>query len=478
MDPRILVIGAGAAGVAAATRLIAKGYKNLTILEAENRIGGRIHTVPFGANVVDLGAQWCHGEANNVCYQLGSKLNVFDSNTARYENFELTKSNGERVPMEQSEKLMEAMWTILGTHKNELSHYRGSLGSFVLEKFRSFLETPEYGDIDHDTAYQFLEFFHKFENSIESSDSWFDTSGPGYLHYWECDGNPLLNWRDKGYRTIFEILMQRYPLPIAKDAINLEEYTHFNKSVANICWNSGPDQTVSVRCTDNTVYDADHVISTVSLGVLKERYGTLFTPKLPPIKVNAIQGLSIGTVNKLFLEFDKPFWPKDWQGLSLLWTKSDLEAVRSSKNSWMEDVFGFYTVDYQPNVLCGWISGKNGRKMERTSEDEVRKVCMHLLRKFIKNTTIPEPKSFHRTTWYSNPNFRGSYSFRSMTTDLLNTSAEHLALPLTNSCGIPVVQFAGEATHSHYYSTVHGAIETGWREADRLVGLYERKAHL
>lgn len=58
MDPRILVIGAGAAGVAAATRLIAKGYKNLTILEAENRIGGRIHTVPFGANVVDLGAQW------------------------------------------------------------------------------------------------------------------------------------------------------------------------------------------------------------------------------------------------------------------------------------------------------------------------------------------------------------------------------------------------------------------------------------
>lgn len=45
--------------MAAATRLIAKGYKNLTILEAENRIGGRIHTVPFGANVVDLGAQWC-----------------------------------------------------------------------------------------------------------------------------------------------------------------------------------------------------------------------------------------------------------------------------------------------------------------------------------------------------------------------------------------------------------------------------------
>lgn len=58
MNPRIVIIGAGAAGVAAATRLIERGYKNLKILEAENRIGGRIHTVPFGANVVDLGAQW------------------------------------------------------------------------------------------------------------------------------------------------------------------------------------------------------------------------------------------------------------------------------------------------------------------------------------------------------------------------------------------------------------------------------------
>ncbi|XP_058830882.1 spermine oxidase-like isoform X2 [Topomyia yanbarensis] len=478
MNPRILIIGAGAAGVAAATKLIEKGYKNLTILEAENRIGGRIHTIPYAANVVDLGAQWCHGEANNVCYELGSKFNVFDSNSAKYENFILTKSDASQVPIEQSERLMGLMWSILESHKNELSHYRGSLGSFVVEKFRSELETPEYADIDHETAYQFLEFFHKFENSIEASDSWFDTSGPGYLHYWECEGDTLLNWRDKGYRTILEILMKRYPLSAADDPINLEDYTYFNKVVSNICWNSGPDSIVSVRCADNTVYDADHVICTVSLGVLKDRYETLFTPELPAIKKNAIQGLTIGTVDKLFLEFEKPFWSEEWQGVSLLWNKDDLEDIRASKNSWMEDVFGFYIVDYQPNILCGWISGKNARRMERISDEDVRKACLFLLRKFVRNTTIPEPVSFRRTQWYSNPNFRGSYTFRSLTTDLLNTSAEHLALPLSNACGIPVVQFAGEATHNHYYSTVHGAIETGWREANRLASVYERKAHL
>lgn len=58
MDKRIIVIGAGASGVAAATKLVSNGFKNVTILEAGNRIGGRINTIPFGANVVDLGAQW------------------------------------------------------------------------------------------------------------------------------------------------------------------------------------------------------------------------------------------------------------------------------------------------------------------------------------------------------------------------------------------------------------------------------------
>lgn len=478
MNPKIVIIGAGAAGVAAATRLIAKGYSNLTILEAGNYIGGRIRTVPFGANIAELGAQWCHGEKGNVCYEMSAKFNVFGSNTFDYENFILIKSNGERVSLKTSEKLMGLMCSILDLHKNELHRYRGSLGTFVMEKFRLLLDTPNYADIDHETAYQFLEFYHKFENSIEASDSWFDTSGPGYLHYWACDGDNLLNWRDKGYKTILEILMKRYPFPAAPDAINLEKCTIFNKSVTNINWNSDPDNIVSVQCSDHSVYDADHVICTVSLGVLKERYETLFTPQLPALKKNAIQGLTIGTVDKMFLEFEKPFWSKDWQGLSLLWNKDDLDKIRASKNSWMEDVFGFYIVDYQPNALCGWISGKNARRMERCSDEEVVKVCTFLLRKFLKNDAIPEPVKLKRTQWYSNPNFRGSYSFRSMTTDLLNTSAQHLALPLTNACGIPVVQFAGEATHNHYYSTVHGAIETGWREADRLVTLYERKAHL
>lgn len=58
MNKSVLVIGAGAAGYAAATRLLANGFRDVTVLEAGGRIGGRVCTVPFGANVLDMGAQW------------------------------------------------------------------------------------------------------------------------------------------------------------------------------------------------------------------------------------------------------------------------------------------------------------------------------------------------------------------------------------------------------------------------------------
>lgn len=78
-----------------------------------------------------------------------------------------------------------------------------------------------------------------------------------------------------------------------------------------------------------------------------------------------------------------------------------------------------------------------------------------------------------RSKWYTNSNFRGSYSFRSIESDIVKTSAAKLAAPLLRPSGQPILQFAGEATNDHYYSTVHGAVETGWREAKRIIDLFK-----
>lgn len=54
----IIIVGGGSSGFAAASKLLSNNFQNVRILEAENRIGGRVNTIPFGANVVDMGGQW------------------------------------------------------------------------------------------------------------------------------------------------------------------------------------------------------------------------------------------------------------------------------------------------------------------------------------------------------------------------------------------------------------------------------------
>lgn len=77
-DTSIVVVGAGAAGISALSRLVENGYNNVVLLEASDRMGGRIYTVPFASNVVDLGAQWVHGQKGNIVYQMVSGHNLLD----------------------------------------------------------------------------------------------------------------------------------------------------------------------------------------------------------------------------------------------------------------------------------------------------------------------------------------------------------------------------------------------------------------
>lgn len=80
--------------------------------------------------------------------------------------------------------------------------------------------------------------------------------------------------------------------------------------------------------------------------------------------------------------------------------------------------------------------------------------------------------SLSRTQWYTNPHFRGSYSSISVEADALKVSNVDLAEPLLGVNQRPVIQFAGEATNERHIASVHGAIESGWREADLLIKFY------
>lgn len=470
---KVVVIGAGTSGIATATKLLELGFLNVVVVEAEQRVGGRVHTIPFADNVIDLGAQWCHGEKDNIVFELSMKHNLLESTGHVYENYKCVRSNKEVVPDNVSQRLKDIVSDSLVTRQTDLHEFNGSLGSYITEKFYEALRRPENSDIDIAIAKEFFENYQKFENSIEASDTLNDVSGKGYLEYWECEGDILLNWKDKGYLEFLRLLMKSREFGTELGV--LEKHVILGKTVEKIRWrNKNCSQNrIEIKCSDGDIIEADHVVVTVSLGVLKEKHLKLFDPHLPTEKQRAIEGLAFGTVNKIFIEFPWQFWPDDWTGFTLLWREEDVNEIRGTNRAWIEDVFGFYAVNFQPKILSGWIVGANGRHMETLPKDEIIDGCMYLFRKFLE-WYVPTPVSFKTSTWFTNPNFRGSYSFRSIFTEEVCTSARELAKPLMadEPSDKPIVQFAGEATSDHYYSTVHGAVEAGWREANRIAEYY------
>jgi len=128
LDRKIVVVGAGASGVACATKLLELGFQNVLVVEAEDRVGGRIHTIPFADNVIDLGAQWCHGEQDNIVYELTRKQEeeLLESTGPVYDNYECIRSNGEVVPEHVASRLKAIVGDSLVTRQLELRHCSGS----------------------------------------------------------------------------------------------------------------------------------------------------------------------------------------------------------------------------------------------------------------------------------------------------------------------------------------------------------------
>jgi monoamine oxidase len=104
--------------------------------------------------------------------------------------------------------------------------------------------------------------------------------------------------------------------------------------------------TVNTITGMQSVYEADYVLSTMPLGYLKSYYKTLFSPPLPAVKVNAIENLGYGTVNKYWLVFDSPPFGVNGQGLRVLW-RNDVSFQLDSVvrcGYWVRRVFNFILI--------------------------------------------------------------------------------------------------------------------------------------
>lgn len=157
----------------------------------------------------------------------------------------------------------------------------------------------------------------------------------------------------------------------------------------------GRDCNVRVECANGSTYYADHVICAVPLGVLKERHAEMFVPALPQYKVESIEALLFGTVDKIFLEYERPFLNADISEVMLLWDEEDGSADAADvAANWYKKIYSFSKLS--ETLLLGWVSGREAEHMETLTHEAVGEVCTGILRKFLRDPFVPKPK---RCVW-------------------------------------------------------------------------------
>jgi predicted NAD/FAD-dependent oxidoreductase len=237
---------------------------------------------------------------------------------------------------------------------------------------------------------------------------------------------------DRGYRALLEPLAEGIDIRLGEWVSAIDD----------------PGGRVRVTSTRG-IFEADRVVVTVPLGVLKA--GSIaFTPDLPPPVRAAIDRLGMGRFLKAVMRFPERVWPggMDWLG-------------RIAEPAFAEFV-NLSAVTGEP-ILVGFATGAHAERLEGLDDDAVVAEALGAFRAVV-GPDAPAPSDAIVTRWGVDPFAHGAYSFMAVGA----TSADRDAL------GAPVsarLILAGEAASSRYPSTVHGAWMSGETAADRLLSM-------
>lgn len=280
--PRVIVVGAGIAGLAAAQRLRAAGQRVL-VLEARARSGGRIFTSQaWRGPATDLGASWIHGAGPaNPLAQLARRIGARTLSTDMENSQAYDGLGGELRAAEQ--RRLAALRGRIGEllAERELEARDVSLQALVYEAL-SYTERPA----PDQRLIDFLlnsEFEHEYgAASSQLSARWVDAGSAD-------EGEELL-FTD-GYKVLIDHLSTGLDIRLQHEVQEIDY-----QGAAG----------VTVR-TQHGSFSAPQLIVTLPLGVLKTGK-VRFTPALPSRKQIAIEHLGVGVLNKCCLLFERAFW--------------------------------------------------------------------------------------------------------------------------------------------------------------------------
>ncbi len=413
----VVVIGAGISGLAAAKKLKQKGF-TVVILEAQEKVGGRIRTDRSLGVAFDEGASWIHGSKGNLITNLAARsgantfftdddnIGVFDIDGTAYSGNVLT--NAENQFNDALDAVAKAGMVTQSFEQVFNSLYPAQANNRLWKYMLSaFLEFDTAGDI-----------------SKLSSKYFYDDEQFG--------GEDVIV--TNGYDKMTDFLAQGLNVRLNTRVSSVDYSTAKVKVVAN-----------------GNVFEADYVIVSVPLGVLKNG-AIAFSPALPNDKSTAISKTNMGNVNKFLLVWNTAFWDINRQYIGYT-------PETKGKFNYFLNVKKFAPI----NALMTFAFGDYATVTENMSDGSVvDEIMLHL--KNIYGSNIPNPNGLLRTKWSQNINAYGAYSYATNSTT--TADFDTLAKAVNNR-----LFFAGEHTSRDYRGTVHGAYLSGIREADKIINL-------
>ncbi|MGH7787760.1 MAG: flavin monoamine oxidase family protein [Candidatus Binatia bacterium] len=423
------MIGAGIAGLTAARDLVIDGY-DVAILEARDRIGGRIWTSHELGVPADLGASWIHGFEDNPIARLARRHDIKILRTdissvtpARYRSVALHDEDGRRLNDAETVEMSELMADYLdfiaikqqeGVEMSLLAveeAFAASAGFDAERRRRLNFIARTY--LEHEWAGP------RAEVSLLEFDKTLGFAGHDRVF-------------PEGYSQITDRLAEGTHILLDHEVKQID----YSGARVDVLTNHGS-------------FQANHVLVTVPLGVLQA--GRIaFNPSLPRDKREAIRTTRMGVFNKIFLKFDSVFWGDDYE----------LIGYMGSQDSDWPEIVNFHKIAGLP-VLLAFSAGTAGEQNERRSDAELVVCLMDCLRKMY-GPNIPQPSGHLITRWNQDPFSLGSYSYTPV--GAKQSQRRQIGTPVENR-----VFFAGEATSQFFPSTVHGAFLSGVRAAYEIV---------
>ncbi len=430
-----VVIGAGFAGLAAARELGSAGRRVL-VLEARDRVGGRVRTldgpdlpVPF-----ELGGEFVHGSPA-VTLQLlrEASIPLVDTVEGRFvfEDGALREPGAD--PFEDGSRLFREAAAALAAHDE-------SVATFL----RRYEGTPREGAARW--ARMMVEGFDAADPEIASARAIaLEWSGGASLSHDQY--RPL-----GGYARLL-----RYLLDTFAEGVHLRLRT----AVTQCAWDGEEARVDAVSAWGEAVrIRASAVVVTVPAGVLRAPPGApgaiAFVPSLPAPTQDAIAHLAMGPVVKLGLRFRRAFWE----------TVDDGRYAEASFLSAGSGPFPtFWTLrPLRAPMLVAWAGGPHANALTGLEEAQIVGAALDQLRGLFGGRADPhgELVAAYVHDWMCDPYARGAYSFVTVGGD---DAREVLARPVGGT-----LFFAGEATAGvDEGGTVAGALESGIRAARQVL---------